>query len=387
MDSASKIVDILLEADDADTDMEAFVRGAGVMSPGLAVSKAFESAKAEKTKLIQNSALRSGGAWFYTPEIRFGTGKYHVNSNIASLKTYCRCEVSLPDEVKQTFGLFSAFGPHPIQIRNTVSVPSDPEAVRDGIDKLYRWATQQLQKWDDLVFIRQTFKRIKEHDLAGSVGLEFRQKFNPGAMAEWEYVGYAKSSIPTPKAAKMRAWLQARLQQLGIHESEEPAPTQEPEQMNLGIDMDKFLRDAGVTVSMDDFVIRSSPQRCMGYSNGNTDYYVSYKRLLYKGKPVYLGRICGYHDYNRTGHSGHAGYFVDVPTTMKAHYPMNKRTGQRYKRAKYRTYQGYGAVRFNKQETGKQIESLFDGCKYLLSLLKIQHPLKQAESLVDTLLS
>lgn len=187
-----------------------------------------------------------------------------------------------------------------------------------------------------------------------------------------------------PKAAKMRDWLQARLH-LGIRESEEPAP----EPMNMGIDMDKFLRDAGVTVTMDDFICDGSPDRFGRWSNGNYTWSVRYKRLLYKGKPVFLGLVTGCHDYNRTQSTALVHFYAKPPTTIRDYHPMNIRTGERYKRAKQRTQRGYGAVHFNPPKSGESssFDALFPACKWLLSLLKIQAPLKQAESLVSTMLS
>ena len=382
MSQANNIVDILLE--DGGTDLEAFVRGAGILTPGVSVARNYVEAKAEKQnrQSLGGRVNRGAQAWFYTKDVKFGPGNYRVHGNTETNKTYCRCTVNLPDVVKQTFGIYrTGVGAAPLQIRNTVSVAPDAESVRDGIDKLYRWATTQLRKWDDLVFLRRTFKRIAQHDLAGTVDLEFRQKFKVVPMAELESNGYAKSTILPKVAQQMRAWLQARLQQLGIHESEEP----QPDQYNMGIDMEKFVRDAGVSVTMDDFVVNSSMDRFGRWSTGNVTWSVSYKRLLYKGKPVFLGLVHGAHDYNRTGHAGIVSYYAVPPSTTKDYFPVNKRTGERYKRAKQRTYAGYGAVRFASKEAGKgHYDNLFDCCKYLLSLLKVQYPLKHAESLGES---
>jgi len=160
--------------------------------------------------------------------------------------------------------------------------------------------------------------------------------------------------------------------------------------MNMGIDMDKFLRDAGVTVTMDDFIVDSHPDRFVGrWSTGNCNYTIKYKRLLYKGQPVFLGTVRGCHDYNRTQGTALVHFYARPPKTEREYHPMNHRTGERYKRAKIRIQRGYGGVHFNAPgpDDRSSFDNLFDACKWLLSLLKIQAPLKQAESVVDAMLS
>jgi len=154
----------------------------------------------------------------------------------------------------------------------------------------------------------------------------------------------------------------------------------ETDDPGIEIDMDKFLRDAGVTVQPDDFIMDGRQQRCMGYSNGNYTYSISYKRLLHKGRPVYLGSVLGYHDYNRTGHPGIVGYYVDVPRRSWTYDPRDKQGRRVFKFPKLRGNHGYGAVHMDAPEGGaNHFTSLFEACKYLLSLLRIQHPLKPAE--------
>lgn len=476
--SARDIVDILLEGDDG--DLSSFVKGAGVLGPGAALAQVFAERKAEALAQLQQGAPQiSAKGWFYTPAVKFGDGRYEVHANALTQKAFVGVYATIPKHIQNAFNIYS--GMDTLEIRKRMTTDLEPENISVTADKLYAWVTRQMQKWKDLAYLRNISKKVSPAVIA-----EFRRAFPKlRGMAGWEANGYAKSDVTNNEAAKMAAWMRARVAQLGIAESSDiedfvrssrvaitpqdfrfrrtrdddvqeyevyvrdfrdatsdnrersigevnrwkaDAGLEKPWKVvggaemphgyplypmdfdtpdwNLNFktkedaayylwslrkrpvsestseeDMDTFLRDAGVTVTPDDFLIDSRSQRTMGYSNGNTEYYVSYKRLLYKGKPVYLGRVVGYHDYNRTGHSGHVGFYVDVPTTTKAHYPINKRTGERYKRAHYRTYQGYGAVRFGQKEPGTEIKSLFDACKYLLSLLKVQHPLKHASEI------
>lgn len=489
MISPAHIVDILLEGD-GDNDLDAFIKGSGILSPGIQVAKAFEAALADKQAAVANGGEvnQSAKDWFYTPAVKFGPGRYEVHTNIAKGRAFVRVEVTLPPQIHKAFDIYS--GMQGADFRKQIAVPMEPEAVRQAADKLYAWATAQLQKWSDLAYIRRAYKKLSP-ETGKQIGNEFRSVFTTHrSFAGWEHNGYIKSPVSNSEAARMAAWMRARVAQLGVKlESFDPeefvrssgvAPEAsdfrfisaesepgdinfdvytnlardpwnpehpmhigeivkhkaleadwgiaggaafgpatsvphfstpdwgrrfaskeaaafylwslrrftvgESEEPGLGIDFDKFLRDAGVTVTMDDFVVDGKPQRTMGYSNGNYDYYISYKRLLYKGKPVYLGHAMGYHDYNRTGHSGTVGYYVDVPTRTWKYDPRDKQGRRIYKDPKFRTNHGYGQVYMNAPKTGEtHFTSLFDCCKYLLSLLKIQHPLKQAESVSEAM--
>jgi hypothetical protein len=137
----------------------------------------------------------------------------------------------------------------------------------------------------------------------------------------------------------------------------------------LDIDMDRFARDAGITVSMDDFVIDSHPDRFGRWSTGNTNYAVYYKHLKIKGKPVYLGSVMGCHDYNRTGHAGAVSFHITVPSRRWEYNPQDNQGRYVLKKPKQRTNYGWGAVHMNKPEQFS-FDSLFDACVYLLSLLR-----------------
>lgn len=146
------------------------------------------------------------------------------------------------------------------------------------------------------------------------------------------------------------------------------------------MDFESFLKRAGVIVTMDDFIWTNHDVRFGRWSTGNHRYDVYYKRLLYKGKPVYLGSVTGCHDYNRTGSTSAAHFYVSVPSRKWEYNPKNRKTGKPVLRnPRMRKNYGYGNVHF--KDPGSEwceVDGLFDGCKYLLSLLKVQSPLKPA---------
>lgn len=373
MTEAQSIVDILLEGE-AD-DMDAFVQGSGVLTPGTQVAERWQAALKQKEGELADPEFyrnRGGKDWFYTEGLRYGDGYYEVHTNYPKGKAQCNVTVTLPKHVQQSFNIYDQM--QTVEFRRKIMVPMDAESVRRGIDRLYAWTQKEMQKWNDLAYCRRIFKKLAP-DTGKQVGSEFRSVFKDHrGMAGFEHNGYAKSTVPNAVAAKMAAWMRARVAQLGIRESEDMGE----------IDMEKFVRDAGVTVEPDDFVMDSHQIGFPGGMTGNYRYYISYRRLLHKGRPVFLGTITGCHDYNRTGHAGLVHYYVDVPRRTWKYDPRDRQGRRIYKDPKFRSNYGHGAVHMNPPpQGGTSVKSLFDGCKLLLSLLKIQHPLKQAESIEE----
>lgn len=365
------IVDILLE--DGGDDLEAFVKGSGVLTPGASVAERWQAAYQQKQAELANPNPNQGGKdWFYTEGLRYGDGEYAVHTSLPKQAAYCQVTATLPKHIQNSFNIYDQM--QTAEFRRNIRVPMDAESVRKGIDRLYAWTIKEMQKWADLAYCRRMFKKLAPNT-GKQVGNEFRSVFKDHrAFAGYENNGYVKSSVPNKVAAQMAAWMRARVAQLGIRESEEPG---------LGIDMDKFLRDAGVTVQPDDFIMDGRQIGAPGMWTGNYRYSIYYKRLLHKGRPVYLGSITGCHDYNRTGHAGLVHYYVDVPRRTWKYDPRDSKGRRIYKEPKFRSNFGHGAVHMNPPPQSTSVGSLFEGAKLLLSLLKIQHPLKQAESLEE----
>lgn len=147
---------------------------------------------------------------------------------------------------------------------------------------------------------------------------------------------------------------------------------------DLGIDMATFLRDSGVTLTRDDFVATGSPDKFGRWSTGNYNWSIYYKHILYRGKPVYLGSVFGAHDYNRTQRTDIVNYWATPPSKKWDYNPLNRITGKpTLKNSKQRVRYGYGNVHMNAPESDKAyFDNLFGACKYLLSLLRVQSPLR-----------
>lgn len=353
------IVDILLE--DEGEDLDAFIASAGVLSPGVELAQSFASLKSAVQDLAaQGKDVASAKGWFYTPTVRFGDGRYEVHANVFTQKAQVIVNATLPPDVKSSFNIYD--GMQSVEFRRSVATDLNPENIRAAADKLYEWTTAQMQKWKDLAYIRRMARKVPSE-----VNYEFRQTFpNLKAMAGFEHNGYAKSPVTNREAARMAAWMRARAAQIkeGIEE----------------INLDEFLRDAGVTVEPEDFIMDGHRIGYPGAWTGNYTYYIHYKRILHKGKPVYLGSITACHDYNRTGHGGHVFFYVNVPTRRWTYDPRDKQGRRVYKYPQSRQNYGYGAVHMNPPASSHtSVGSLFDGAKLLLSLLKIQPPLKHRE--------
>lgn len=137
-----------------------------------------------------------------------------------------------------------------------------------------------------------------------------------------------------------------------------------------------LIRRSDIGVSPDDFVMDGHQDRFAGrYPTGNYHYYISYKPIKHRGRPIYLGSVFAAHDYDRTGHAGHVHYSIDsVPSWYTLHTGLKRgvkgRTSPFKGGAKNVKHYGYRGIVTMDQPEYKNFDNLFDACKYLLSLLK-----------------
>jgi hypothetical protein len=361
---ANDIVDVLLEGEDT-TDLEAFVRGAGVVSPGRTVANAWEQARQRKAEGPIRYTDRVSARYFYASDVRWGNGHYDARSDVVKGATYVSVEAALPEYVCDAWATFRG---KKMLVKKRVTTDVQFQNVEAAVDQLYEWLTREFQKWDDLAWIRRAFRRLPDETVV-AVFSEMKKiftGFDLYGLAYYEGYGEARSTISASKAAKIRAWLQARLPQLGITEGVEE------------IDMEKFLRDAQVAILPEDFKWDERMDRFGRWSTGNIRVAVYYKRLLYKGQPVYIGSVMGCHDYNTTGHSGIVHYYADPPKRTWSHIPVDKKGVPHPRKAQQRQNYGYGAVHMNTPQGSSSFSSLFDASRWLLRLLRVQHPLRQA---------
>lgn len=381
MITASDIVDVLTE--NAENDLDSFVRGSGVLTPGLQVAKAFKERKEEAYRMLKQGAPNiSSKVWFYVPAIKFGRCGYEVEYNIKTLRAYITARLDIPSNIRKTFDIYSNV--LELEARNNIISDLDPENVRRAVDRLFSWSNRELKKWGDLAYISRTISK-SSLDVLTEFQLQF-PNFRLGDLASFDKLGNALSYFTDEEASTMAAWLRARAAQLGTNE----VNTNEEAVCGLcGLrnklveesteqEMDAFLVNSGVVVRPEDFVMDGHQIGSPGMWTGNYRYSIYYKRLLHKGKPVYLGSVMACHDYNRTGHAGAVNFYADVPTRTRIRDPRDRHGKRMYKNPIVRTSYGHGAVHMKNPGNSTHFSSLFDAAKFLLSLIKVQHPLKTA---------
>ncbi len=136
------------------------------------------------------------------------------------------------------------------------------------------------------------------------------------------------------------------------------------------------IRRSDIGVEYSDFLVSERADRWAGrYPTGNYHYYVSYKPIQVRGKPIYLGSVFAGHDYNRTGSTKHVHFSIDsVPTWYTTRTGLKRgvtgKTSPFKGGPKTVTHHGHrGIVAMDKPEY-QTFTNLFDACKYLLSLLR-----------------
>lgn len=147
-------------------------------------------------------------------------------------------------------------------------------------------------------------------------------------------------------------------------------------------DPEDIIRRSGITAQPDDFAVEIRQIGAPGMWTGNYYYHISYKPILYRGKPLYLGTVIGSHDYNRTGSPHVVNYHVSsVPSWQQAHTGLKRGVDKPspFKGGpKYRKYHGHRGYVSMKAPEYQNFNNLFDAEKYLLSLLKHNANLRYA---------
>jgi hypothetical protein len=143
----------------------------------------------------------------------------------------------------------------------------------------------------------------------------------------------------------------------------------------------------GIGYKDEDFVFDSHQSRSMGYGTGYWTTYVSWRKVLRKGKPIYLGTIRQVdrpydNQYSPVPHEGE-WYIDSVPTVSRERNPRGVRW-KLWAPQKWATRGGYGAVRFKRIPKtfpeGQYFRTRAHAAGYLASLVMPHRHLRRVES-------
>jgi hypothetical protein len=166
---------------------------------------------------------------------------------------------------------------------------------------------------------------------------------------------------------------------------EDDIPAEEED--DLGVSPADLVKTLGIGYKDDEFIFDEHQDRFAGrYPTGTWRYYVSWKKLLRKGKPVYLGSIRRVErSYNApslpVAHEGE-WYIDSVPTQTRAFTPRGARLKPGSETKYYKTHGGYGAVRYRTMPATytKYFHTRAAAAGYLASLIKPHRHLARVES-------
>jgi hypothetical protein len=165
---------------------------------------------------------------------------------------------------------------------------------------------------------------------------------------------------------------------------EDAEPEEEEGEMTLS--PAELTRAIGLNYNDDEFIFDWHQDRFAGrWPTGTSRCYVSWKKLLRKGKPVYLGSIRHIdRDYNRpnTPVDHEEMWYIDsVPTKTTAFTPRGVRLKPGHETKYYKTHAGYGAVRFREMPVtySKYFRTRTEAAGYLASLIRPHRYLKTVE--------
>lgn len=132
-----------------------------------------------------------------------------------------------------------------------------------------------------------------------------------------------------------------------------------------------------ILAKRDDFIFDWHPDYFGRWLTGSGAYYVSWKKLLHKGKPTFLGTVRQVEkrqSYDTVATVPDLGkyYIASVPSQTKLSIPRGAKVRRSEQHKFQKTRYGHGIVRYreNPQNYHKMFKSLLDAAVYLARLLR-----------------
>lgn len=261
-------------------------------------------------------------------------------------------------------------------------------------NRLYR-ASQR--KFDTTIMMADLRKQVTDLIANGQVTKEAIAGWNEEAREMGLFGANGMLHLNQKKAKMLRAWFAGKLR--GLSPKQESAEQvvrvllddEEPEDdSTFTISPAELTRAIGLNYSDDEFIFDCHQDRFAGrYPTGYWRYYVSWKKLLRKGKPVYLGSIRQVerpynNHYSPVAHEGE-WYIDSVPTKTVDRTPRGARMKPGQETKHFKTHAGYGAVRFRQMPVTytKYFRTRAEAAGYLASMIVPHRHLKVVESQVS----
>jgi hypothetical protein len=265
---------------------------------------------------------------------------------------------------------------------DSISAKNDAEVVA----RVNLLVGKTLRKRERVFLLADLRKRLHE------LPVEVVKKWNEEAKASGVLLAGGFESMNLKQVKVLAAWLNAKIKTLNapIKNVAESIVTilleEDPPEEEEIIDPRELVRSIGLGYNDDEFTFEAHQDRFAGrYPTGTWRYYVSWKKLLRKGRPVYLGSIRQIERDVRYPtmpvHNEGKWYIDNVPTVTRTRTPR----GVRWKkdaRQQFVTRGGYGAVRFRAmpQTNTKYFGTRAEAAGYLASLILPHRHLKAIES-------